>query len=344
MRRPRSRRAVRRSRQQIDDRRRTDAGSTPKRASAAGSGSNDSQVSPPGASNTALRVPGTRVDHVAHRRAERLEPLRDRARSTRTPTGVRTPVAIMSMRARAGAVQALRQPGRLAALSSSSISSAVVRGVASGQTSAQHALQRRGRPARVPARGARIFGHSSRGRSRIVVSAIEYGAGSVAVSARPTLPNTVATSSNWLIAKSCQKSCRAACSARHARQGGRHVEEVALVDARQELAAQARDDRQARHQRQPRGRERQRRPAAARSGRTGGRARTRPRVSGLSNSGITRPRSSRSRSAGASVSVTSAADSDDQRLGQRERAQQPPGLAREREHGQERQRRDHAAR
>ncbi len=38
-------------------------------------------------------------------------------------------------------------------------------------------------------------GQSARGRNRMVVSAIESGAGSVAVSARPILPNTVAISS-----------------------------------------------------------------------------------------------------------------------------------------------------
>ena len=198
----------------------------------------------PSDSNTALRVPGTPLDDCAQRRSQLLEPL-GIGETMRMPTGVRTPVAIMSMRARAGAVQALPSSrADCADLSSSSISSAVVRGVASGQTrrstrcsgaGAQLEYQRR--------RG--IFGHSPRGRSRIVVSAIEYGAGSVPVSARPTLPNTVATSSNWLIAWSCQNSCRAACSGGTPGERGRHVEQVALVDARQELAAQPADDGQA---------------------------------------------------------------------------------------------------
>ena len=127
----------------------------------------------------------------------------------RMPTGVRIPVAIMSMRARAGAVQEAVQPGRRTALSSSSISSGVVRGVLSGHAS--DSARRRGAGAQPEYQRVRgTFGHSSRGRSRMVVSAIEYGAGSVPVSARPTLPNTVATSPNLLRAWSCQKSWSAA--------------------------------------------------------------------------------------------------------------------------------------
>ncbi len=127
------------------------------------------------------------------------------------PTGVRTPVAIMSMRARAGAVQALVQPGRRTDLSSSSTSSAVVRGVLSGQRI--RSIRRSGSGAQAEYHRIRAsFGHSERGRRRMVVSAIEYGAGSVPVSARPTLPNTVRTSPNLLMARSCQNSCVAACS------------------------------------------------------------------------------------------------------------------------------------
>ena len=44
--------------------------------------------------------------------------------------------------------------------------------------------------------------HSSRGLNWIVVSIISIGAGSVAVSARPTLPNTLATSGTVLISRS----------------------------------------------------------------------------------------------------------------------------------------------
>ena len=49
---------------------------------------------------------------------------------------------------------------------------------------------------------------SERGRRRIVVSTIENGAGSVAVSARPTLPNTVATSRK--LADGSDRACGAA--------------------------------------------------------------------------------------------------------------------------------------
>ena len=53
--------------------------------------------------------------------------------------------------------------------------------------------------------------HSSRGFSRTVVSIIDSGAGSVAVSARPTLPKTCSTSGNVLIVRSVRcSSSRAA--------------------------------------------------------------------------------------------------------------------------------------
>ena len=52
----------------------------------------------------------------------------------RIPTGVRIPVVSMSIRARAGAVQALLQPGRRAAQSSRSIGSEVVARRSSGQS------------------------------------------------------------------------------------------------------------------------------------------------------------------------------------------------------------------
>ena len=93
-----------------------------------------SQVSPPVASNTAVRVPGTWL--TTARTAAPISSSRfGSGEMTRMPTGVLTPVAIMSMRARAGPVHALRHPGRLADRSSASISSRLVRGVASGQTS-----------------------------------------------------------------------------------------------------------------------------------------------------------------------------------------------------------------
>lgn len=52
--------------------------------------------------------------------------------------------------------------------------------------------------------------HWSRGLNRMVVSNISIGAGSVAVSARPALPNTVATSGTALMSRSvCCSNCAA---------------------------------------------------------------------------------------------------------------------------------------
>ena len=104
----------------------------------------------------------------------------------------------MSIRARAGAVQALVQPGRCVARSSFSTSSAVVSGVSSGQS--LPSAQRNGAGAQPEYHRLRAsFGQVDCGRRRIVDSTIENGAGSVAVSARPTLPNTPATSGSLLI-------------------------------------------------------------------------------------------------------------------------------------------------
>ncbi len=119
----------------------------------------------------------------------------------RRPTGVRKPVAIMSIRPRAGEVQALTQPGRRVALSRRSISSALVDGDSAGHTRPSTAAS--GGGAQLEYQRARgRAGHSERGRSRMMVSAIAYDAGSVAVSARPILPNTVATSLTCAIARS----------------------------------------------------------------------------------------------------------------------------------------------
>ena len=104
--------------------------------------------------------PGTSQRDRAHRRAQRVQPRRRRRPTMRMPTGVRTPVAIMSMRARAGAVQRVASsragapPDR--APRSAPPSSA---GVSSGHSERSSALQRARRPARVPARRARRFGH-----------------------------------------------------------------------------------------------------------------------------------------------------------------------------------------
>ncbi len=78
------------------------------------------------------------------------------------------------MRFRIGGTQMLDSPGTRTARSSSSTSLSVV----------------------MPGR------HSSRGLNWIVVSIISSGAGSVAVSARPILPNTLCTSGICLIIRS----------------------------------------------------------------------------------------------------------------------------------------------
>src|SRR5258708_10960232 len=115
----------------------------------------------------------------------------------------------MSIRARAGAVQVPVQPGSRVALSRLSISAAIVSGAWSGQTGRRtHASAGGAQPEYQRCRG--YFGHWERGRNRTVVSTIEYGAGSVAVSERPTLPKTLATSLNWLMARSILRSPTAA--------------------------------------------------------------------------------------------------------------------------------------
>ncbi len=86
---------------------------------------------------------------------------------TLIPTGVLIPVDSMSILVLIGIVQALASPGNFIAASISAMSSCVV---LSGS------------------------GHSERSLSRAMVSSIDSGAGSVAVSARPTFPNTVSTS------------------------------------------------------------------------------------------------------------------------------------------------------
>ena len=86
------------------------------------------------------------------------------------PMGVRMPVASMSMRALIGMVQAFETPGICTALSISAISLSTV----------------------MPAR------HWLSGLRLITVSNISSGAGSVAVAARPALPNTDSTSGKLL--------------------------------------------------------------------------------------------------------------------------------------------------
>ncbi len=94
--------------------------------------------------------------------------------ATFTPTGLLMPVASMSMRLRMGGTQMFERPGTFTVPSSSSTSRSIV----------------------IPGR------HWSRGLSWMVVSNISSGAGSVAVSARPALPKTLATSGTVRISRS----------------------------------------------------------------------------------------------------------------------------------------------
>ena len=100
---------------------------------------------------------------------------------TLMPSGVLIPVASMSMRVLIGGTQVLARPGTCTTRLSSSRNFSGV----------------------MPGR------HWSRGLSMIVVSSISNGAGSVAVSARPALPNTRSTSGTDLIRRSvCCSSAR----------------------------------------------------------------------------------------------------------------------------------------
>ena len=134
------------------------------------------------------------------------------APATLMPTGLLMPVASMSMRLRIGGTQTLRQARHLAP-----------RGRA----------PRPACPASCPAR------HWSRGLNWMVVSNISSGAGSVAVSARPALPNTRSTSGTVLISRSVCCSSSRGLGRRQPGQRRRHVQQVALVERRHELAAEA---------------------------------------------------------------------------------------------------------
>jgi hypothetical protein len=110
-----------------------------------------------------------------------------RAPATFTPMGLLMPVASMSMRLRIGGIQMFARPGTFTTRSSSSTSRSGV----------------------MPGR------HCSRGLNWMVVSNISNGAGSVAVSARPALPSTLATSGTERIMRSvCCSSSLAFCADR----------------------------------------------------------------------------------------------------------------------------------
>jgi hypothetical protein len=102
---------------------------------------------------------------------------------------VRTPVDNMSIRALIGMVQALLTPGKDMARSISAISSSGLRW--SGQPRRRIPLSQPGAHEEYQRSTGR---HWDSGLSSTVVSIIEKGAGSVAVSARPALPKTRSTS------------------------------------------------------------------------------------------------------------------------------------------------------
>ena len=118
--------------------------------------------------------PGTVFRAASISRASRSMTLRSWP-MTLTPTGVRMPVASMSMRALIGMVQAFETPGNCRARSISWTSRSRV----------------------MPGR------HALSGFRLMTVSNISVGAGSVAVAARPALPNTDCTSGNVLMILFC---------------------------------------------------------------------------------------------------------------------------------------------
>jgi hypothetical protein len=122
------------------------------------------------------------------------------------PTGVRTPVVSMSIRALMGMVQALVVPGIRRALSISATSSS--QEIRSGHRCRQRRrLSHSGDPDEYQ---RSLFRHWSWGLSTTVVSIIENGAGSVEVSARPALPKMRSTSGNERRSWSCVWSSRLA--------------------------------------------------------------------------------------------------------------------------------------
>ncbi len=112
---------------------------------------------------------------------------------TFTPMGVRTPVVNMSMRVLIGMVQALVQPGSCMRSFISAVSSSQVSGRCSGQSGRRATASQPGAQPEYQRRSGRVRQRST-GLSRTVVSTIDRGAGSVADSTRPILPNTDSTS------------------------------------------------------------------------------------------------------------------------------------------------------
>ena len=148
-------------------------------------------------------------------RCSRATPTRSTSSSsvpnTLIPIGVRTPVVSMSMRVLIGIVQAFVQPGNCIFPFISVVSSSQVSGRSSGQNGRKAGFSHPGDQPEYQ-RSWCFLRHSLGGRSCTVVSTMVMGAGSVALSARPTLPNTVATSGKLRSMRSWYCSCRFASS------------------------------------------------------------------------------------------------------------------------------------
>ena len=123
------------------------------------------------------------------------------------PTGVRTPVVSISIRALTGIVQAFDDPGSFNAVSICSVNCSVE--MWSGLNRARKCSSQAGAQVEYH---VSTFRHCDCGFRATIVSIIENGAGSVDVSARPALPNTDSTSGNWRRIRSwtCIRRCASA--------------------------------------------------------------------------------------------------------------------------------------
>ena len=165
------------------------------------------------AADHALGIGACRAGDVPHHGFDLLRDLvqlRQILAETLMPTGVRMPVASMSMRALIGMVQAFETPGNCSALSISATRLSVV----------------------TPGR------HSSFGFRLMTVSNISVGAGSVEVSARPAFAVDGGHLREGLDdAVLCLQKLRRL-GDRNPRQGRRHKEKRALIEVWHELRAE----------------------------------------------------------------------------------------------------------
>ena len=152
------------------------------------------------------------------------------------PTGVRTPVVSMSMRALMGMVQAFETPGslqRLVHLVDQLVGGDVVR-----RDAPEDRLRPLGRPAEYHVSTLR---HSVCGLSTMIVSIMENGAGSVDVSARPAFPSTRSHLGKLHEDAVLHLHQLLRLGHRNARQRGGHVQQRAFVERRHELRAELLD-------------------------------------------------------------------------------------------------------